>query len=290
MKTLKKIKEMKAVVRELKSKGKIIGFVPTMGYLHEGHLSLVRRSIQDTDSTVVSIFVNPTQFGPKEDFKEYPRDIDRDTRILRREGVDYVFFPDQDEMYSPDYKTYVEVHDLQKRLCGRSRPTHFRGVCTVVLKLFNIVSPDIAFFGQKDAQQALILKKMVKDLNLEVKIEVLPIIRDKDGLALSSRNEYLNAEERKAALVLHKSLQEAKRMIKGGERRTAVITEKIEKKIRKESLARIDYVEIVDLQELNPAEKIEKEVLIALAVFMGKTRLIDNMIVEIKDKEVRFKE
>lgn len=290
MKTLKKIEEMKAVIRELKSKGKTIGFVPTMGYLHEGHLSLVRRSIQTTDSTVVSVFVNPAQFGPSEDFKEYPRDIDRDTRILRREGVDYVFFPDQDEMYPPGYKTYVEVHDLQRKLCGRSRPTHFRGVCTVVLKLFNVVSPDVAFFGQKDAQQAFILKKMVKDLNLEVKIEVSPIVRDKDGLALSSRNEYLNSEERKAALVLHKSLQEVKKMIKEGERTSSVIIKKIEEIIGREPLARVDYVEIADSQELNPVEKIEKEALIALAVFVGKTRLIDNMIIEIKDKEVWFKE
>ena len=200
-----------------------IGFVPTMGYLHEGHLSLVRESLRKADVTVVSIFVNPAQFGPTEDFKEYPRDLNRDSEVLEKEGVDYLFVPEADEMYSQGYKTYVEVCDLQDKLCGRSRPGHFRGVCTVVLRLFNIINPDISFFGQKDAQQAITLKKMVKELNLEVKIEVLPIIREEDGLALSSRNKYLTQEERKAALVLSKSLKEAKSIVEKGQRDSAAI-------------------------------------------------------------------
>jgi len=290
MKEITKIKEMKTVVKELKSKGKTIGFVPTLGYLHEGHLSLVRSSVQRTDTTVVSIFVNPTQFGPKEDFKDYPRDIKKDIKILKREGVDYLFLPDTEEMYPQGYKTYAEVQDLEEKLCGLYRPGHFKGVCTVVLKLFNIVNPDSAFFGQKDAQQAIILKKMVEDLNLEVKIEVLPLVRDEDGLALSSRNEYLNSEERQAALALPRSLQEAKKMIKEGERRAAVIIEKMKEIIGKEPLAKIDYVEIVDLDELDPVEEIEKEALVALAVFVGKTRLIDNMIIEIHRTGMDIKE
>lgn len=281
---------MKSVAGEIKSQGKIIGFVPTMGYLHEGHLSLVRNSIQKTNTTVVSVFVNPAQFGPREDFKDYPRDIKQDIKILDKEGVDYLFFPDTDEMYPRGYKTYVEVLDLQEKLCGRSRSIHFKGVCTVVLKLFNIINPDIAFFGQKDTQQAIILKRMADDLNLKVKIEILPIIRDKDGLALSSRNEYLSSKERQAALILPRSLQKAKRKIEEGERRTAVIIKKIEEMIGKEPLAKIDYVEIVNLEELNAIETIKKRALLALAVFIGKIRLIDNIIIEIKKKGARFKE
>ena len=189
-----------------------------MGYFHEGHLSLVRESLQSTDVTVVSIFINPAQFGPKEDFKEYPRDLERDSELLEKEGVDYLFVPDKNEIYPEGYETYIEVHTLQDKLCGRSRPGHFRGVNTVVLKFFNIICPDISFFGQKDVQQAVILKRMVQDLDLDVRIEVLPIIREKDGLALSSRNAYLSQEERKAALVLSKSLKEAQSMIEKGER------------------------------------------------------------------------
>jgi len=290
MKKITEIKEMKALVRELKSQGKTIGFVPTMGYLHEGHLSLVRESVQSADATVVSIFVNPTQFGPKEDFKDYPRDINRDIEFLKREGVNYLFCPDSEEMYPYGYKTYVQVQELQGKLCGRSRPEHFKGVCTVVLKLFHIVDPDFAFFGQKDAQQALVLSKMVKNLNLNVEIEILPIVRDEDGLALSSRNEYLNSKERRAALALPRSLQEAKRMIETGERKAAVIIKEMEEVIKKETLIKIDYIEMVDLDELNPVKIIKGEALLALAVFVGKTRLIDNMIIEIDEKGIRFKE
>jgi pantoate--beta-alanine ligase len=220
MNTVRKIKEMKSVVKDVRSLGKSVGFVPTMGYLHEGHLSLVKASLQSADCTVVSIFVNPAQFGPKEDFKEYPRDFARDSRLLEKLGVDLLFCPGYTEMYPPDYKTYVEVESLQDKLCGPSRPGHFRGVCTVVMKLFNIVQPDVAFFGQKDAQQAIVLKRMVSDLNLAVRVEVMPTVREEDGLALSSRNVYLDPEQKQAALCLSQSLNEAAEMIQSGERRT----------------------------------------------------------------------
>ena len=253
-----------------------------MGYLHEGHLSLVRESRKKADSTIVSIFVNPLQFGPKEDFKQYPRDIESDEALLDKEGVDYLFYPEVKEMYPEGYKTYVEVNGLQDKLCGQSRPRHFRGVCTVVLKLFHIVEPDLSFFGQKDIQQAVILQRMVRDLNLDVKIEVLPTIREKDGLALSSRNKYLNPEERKAALVLFKSLKEAEKLVERGERKSEWIIEKMRNIIDKEPLAKIDYVEIVDRNELNPLKEISEGALIVLAVFIGKTRLIDNLLIKSK--------
>ncbi|MFP4081871.1 MAG: pantoate--beta-alanine ligase [Candidatus Aminicenantes bacterium] len=283
MEIVKKKDEMRRVSKELKSQGKRIGFVPTMGYLHLGHLSLVRASVVRTQATVVSVFVNPAQFGPQEDFKEYPRDLNRDAEILKREGVEMVFAPEAEEMYPPGYKTYVEVQELQDKLCGRSRPGHFRGVCTVVLKLFHIVQPDVAFFGQKDAQQAIVLKKMVRDLDLEVNIEVLPTVREEDGLAISSRNTYLNPEQRKAALCLYRSLGEAQQMIKKGERDSGKIIEKMKEIIKAEPLARIDYVEIVDAEELNPLAHLEKDALIALAVYVDKVRLIDNAMVHLKE-------
>jgi len=283
MKTIIKIDAMKSAVKALKSKGEIIGFVPTMGYLHEGHLSLVRESIKKADCTVISIFVNPTQFGPTEDFKDYPRDMKRDSEILEKEGATYLFVPEAEVMFPEGYKTYVEVHGLQERLCGRSRPGHFRGVCTVVLKLFNIVNPDISFFGQKDAQQAAILKKMIQDLNLGVKIEVLPVIREADGLALSSRNAYLKPEERKSALVLSKSLRDAHGMIENGERDSGIIISRMREIISQEPLAKIDYLDVVDMDNLNALTRIEKKALIALAVFIGKVRLIDNIIVHVKE-------
>ncbi len=283
MRIVTKAKEMHDAVRQDKSRGKRIGLVPTMGFLHEGHLSLVRESVQRADVTVVSIYVNPAQFGPKEDFREYPRDVRRDTELLEAEGVDYVFSPDDKEIYPKGYKTYVEVYDLQDKLCGRSRPGHFRGVCTVVLKLFNVIEPDFAYFGQKDAQQAVILKRMVKDLNLGVKIEVLPIVREKDGLALSSRNTYLDKEERKAARVLSQSLEKTREMVKNGERDSGQIISRMKEMITQEPRAKIDYVEIVDMESLNPVTKIENESLAALAVFIGKVRLIDNMILKVKE-------
>ena len=279
MKVIKSIPALKSAVRRWKSKNRTIGFVPTMGYLHEGHLSLVRASKKKADVTVVSIFVNPMQFGPKEDFKTYPRDFERDAGLLEKEGIAVLFYPDAEEMYPGGYKTYVEVHDLQDKLCGRSRPGHFRGVSTVVLKLFNIVRPDYAFFGQKDAQQAIILRRMARDLDLDVHVEIMPIVREADGLAMSSRNTYLGPDERKAGLSLSRSLRQAKMRIDAGERRPAVILGAMKEMIAAEPLARIDYIEAVDMETLEPVKEISEGTLIALAVFIGKTRLIDNMIV-----------
>jgi pantoate--beta-alanine ligase len=278
MRTVNTIAGMKAAAIEARSKGKTIGFVPTMGYLHEGHLSLVRESRKSADVTVVSLFVNPLQFGPQEDFRRYPRDPERDAALLEKEGVDILFLPENREMYPEGYRTSVEVAGLQDKLCGRSRPGHFRGVATVVLKLFNIVRPDYAFFGQKDAQQVVILQKMVQDLNADMEIRAMPIIREPDGLAMSSRNAYLSAEERRAALVLSSSLGEARRMFENGERAAGPIRERLSSAIAAESLARIDYVEIVDPSSLEPVERIDGEALVALAVYIGKTRLIDNEI------------
>ncbi|MBC7350066.1 MAG: pantoate--beta-alanine ligase [Candidatus Aminicenantes bacterium] len=269
--------ELREKIQVWKKQGQKIGFVPTMGYLHEGHLSLVRESKKRSNLTVVSIFVNPMQFGPAEDYKVYPRDLERDRALLEREGVDLVFYPPVEVMYPEGYKTYVEVEDLQDKLCGKSRPGHFRGVCTVVLKLFNLVQPDEAYFGWKDAQQVIILQKMVEDLNLPVKIVALPLVRDHDGLALSSRNTYLSPEERRAALVLKKSLDLAEKLIIEGEREARKIRQKMIELISAEPLARIDYVEIVDLKTLEPLETIGDQALIALAVFIGRTRLIDNL-------------
>ncbi len=283
MNTVRKIKEMKSVVRDVRSLGKSVGLVPTMGYLHEGHLSLVQASLQSTDCTVVSIFVNPAQFGPKEDFKEYPRDLARDSQLLEKLGVDLLFCPDYTEMYPPDYKTYIEVESLQDKLCGPSRPGHFRGVCTVVLKLFNIVQPDVAFFGQKDTQQAIILKRMVSDLNLDVRVEVMPTVREEDGLALSSRNVYLDPEQRQSALCLSRSLNEAAGMIRSGERRTDPLMDRMREIIDREDLAKLDYIAIVDTGSLEPLKEIKKEALIALAVFFGSVRLIDNMMVSAEE-------
>lgn len=283
MKTIKKIERIRSALEEVKALEKSVGFVPTMGYLHEGHLSLVKASKKNTDCTVVSIFVNPTQFGPAEDFEEYPRDPEQDSQLLRELGVDLLFCPDRAEMYPPNFKTYVEVERFQDVWEGRSRPGHFRGVCTVVLKLFNIVQPDVAFFGQKDAQQAIILKKMVDDLNLKVQIEVLPTVREEDGLALSSRNVYLNPEQRKAAVCLAKSLDEAAHMIRSGERRTALIVEKMRKIIEGEDLAKLDYIAIVDMDSLEPLNEIKRGALIALAVFFGNIRLIDNIMVTVEE-------
>jgi len=281
MEIFSKIDDLKKKLKEERKKGKRIGFVPTMGYLHEGHLSLVRQSVKDNDLTVLSIFVNPIQFGPGEDFERYPRDIERDKRLLEKEGVNYLFFPTNEEIYPSGFKTFVEVAELGKKLCGKSRPGHFRGVTTVVLKLFNIVQPDKAYFGQKDAQQAIIIKKMVKDLNLDVEIVVMPIVREEDGLAMSSRNVYLNEEERKNATVLYKSLKEAERMIKEGERDAEKVINRMREIVMSYPKALIDYIEIVDTEELNPVNPIKGKVLIALAVYIGKARLIDNTILEV---------
>ncbi|HOE13673.1 MAG TPA: pantoate--beta-alanine ligase [Candidatus Saccharicenans sp.] len=277
MEVTSKVAELQGKIKGWKQKGLRVGFVPTMGYLHEGHLSLVREAKRRNDRTAISIFVNPKQFGPAEDYNVYPRDFKRDVALLEKEGVDLIFYPGVEEMYPAGYKTYVEVEDLENKLCGRSRPGHFRGVCTVVLKLFNLIQPDEAYFGWKDAQQVIILKKMVEDLNLPVKIRPMPLIREEDGLALSSRNIYLNQQERQAALVLYRSLDLAEKMIKNGEREAARIRQQMVNLISAEPLARIDYVEIVDLQTLEPLTTIEGDALVAVAVYFGRTRLIDNL-------------
>ena len=281
MRLIDKISDMKAIIRSNRTMGKTIGFVPTMGYLHEGHLSLANKSVQDNDFTVMSIFVNPTQFGPNEDFEKYPRDMERDLRLAESAGVDVVFAPGVAEMYPEKYKTYVNVEDITGVLCGLSRPGHFRGVTTVVNKLFNIIEPHRAYFGQKDAQQVIVIKKMVRDLNMNLEIVTCPIIREIDGLAMSSRNVYLNSEERKAAVILSKSLFEVEELIKQGERSCVKVVQYLRDRIESEELAQIDYVEVVSGNGLEQIEQIKDSVLIALAVRFGKTRLIDNIMVEV---------
>lgn len=279
MKIIRSIRQMSNISRSNRMRGKTIGFVPTMGALHEGHLSLMRRAHKENDIVVVSIFVNPTQFGPQEDFKKYPRNLKGDAGLCRKEDVDIIFCPDAKDIYSENYKTYVEVCDLSNVLCGKSRPGHFRGVATVVTKLFNIVQPDIAYFGQKDAQQAIIIKRMTEDLNIPVKIKVMPIVREKDGLAMSSRNVYLNAQERRDALVLSQSLALAKNLIQNGLRDPNRIISRLKQFIQKKKSAKIDYIAIVDQDNLKPVRKISGNCLIALAVWIGKTRLIDNTVI-----------
>ncbi len=281
MQIIDSIQAMKSLVREVRSKGQTIGFVPTMGYLHQGHLTLMRTAKEKCNFVVASIFVNPLQFGVGEDFEEYPRDLGRDSKLAEEAGVDVIFAPTVKEMYPKGYSTFVEEERITDKLCGESRPGHFKGVTTVVTKLFNIVQPDLAFFGQKDAQQSLVLKKMVKDLNMNLEIQVLPTVREEDGLAMSSRNSYLNSSERQSALLLSKSLNMAQNLIEAGERRVAEIKKAIHKLITQDTLARIDYVEILSLPDLEEVEFLEGSSLIAMAVFIGNTRLIDNLVVEV---------
>ena len=278
MKLVKTISEVKDTVKEWKKEGLSIGFVPTMGYLHEGHGSLITKARENNDRVVVSIFVNPMQFGENEDLDSYPRDIDKDSAYVEELGGDLIFNPEPSEMYNDGFCSYVDMSVLTEELCGLSRPVHFRGVCTVVNKLFNIVQPDRAYFGQKDAQQLAIIKRMVKDLNMNLEIIGCPIVREEDGLAKSSRNTYLNAEERKAALVLNKSLKLGKELLDSGCRDANEVRKVIIENIEKEPLANIDYVKVVDGLTMQQVEKIEKEVLVAIAVYIGKTRLIDNII------------
>ena len=278
MKLVKKISEVKDTVKEWKKEGLSIGFVPTMGYLHEGHGSLITKARENNDRVVVSIFVNPMQFGENEDLDSYPRDIDKDSAYVEELGGDLIFNPEPSEMYNDGFCSYVDMSVLTEELCGLSRPVHFRGVCTVVNKLFNIVQPDRAYFGQKDAQQLAIIKRMVKDLNMNLEIIGCPIVREEDGLAKSSRYTYLNAEERKAALVLNKSLKLGKELLDSGCRDAKEVRKVIIENIEKEPLANIDYVKVVDGLTMQQVEKIEKEVLVAIAVYIGKTRLIDNII------------
>ena len=250
-----------------------------MGYLHEGHLSLARQARRDTDIVVMSIFVNPAQFAPQEDLKKYPRDLKRDVKLARGVGVNVIFYPSIKAMYPDGYKTYVEVRELSNILCGKSRPGHFKGVATVVAKLFNITACDTAYFGQKDAQQALIIKKMAQDLNMPLKIKVMPIIRENDGLAMSSRNKYLSPQERQEAVILHKALLLAKSLIRQGYKGSRYLISRMKDVIREKKSARIDYIDIVDAQDLSPVKTIKGRVLIALAVWIGKTRLVDNIII-----------
>lgn len=284
MRVIEKVSEAGTLAQKIREKGETIGLVPTMGYLHQGHLSLIRRARQECQQVFISIFVNPTQFGPSEDYKSYPRDLERDKKLAEKEGVDVVFAPSPGEMYPAPFHTFVEVEKLSAPLCGRSRPEHFRGVVTIVTKLFNVIRPHIAYFGQKDAQQAIIIKRMVDDLNMNIEIKILPIVREKDGLALSSRNEYLNEEERRAAPLLYKSLQEAERMIESGERQSSHIIRRMGEMIKGEKLAKIDYLAIVDGETLEEQERLEGKVLIALAVWIGKTRLIDNLLISLPPK------
>ena len=278
---LDKINELRDRVKGWKSQGLKVGFVPTMGYLHEGHESLIKRASEENDKVVVSIFVNPIQFGPKEDLSTYPRDLERDSKVCEGAGADIIFHPKSEEMYFEDFSTFVDMNGLTSGLCGKSRPTHFRGVCTVVTKLFNIVLPDRAYFGEKDAQQLAIIKRMVRDLNIDVEVIGCPIVREKDGLAKSSRNTYLSIEERSAATILSKALNIAREKIKDGERTSSNIISTIKEIIESEKLARIDYIEVVDSFSMESVDKIEKSVLVAIAVFIGKTRLIDNFTYEL---------
>lgn len=276
---VKTIDEVRKYVKKARREGKSIGFVPTMGFLHEGHKSLIDRASAENDFVVVSVFVNPTQFAPNEDFEAYPRDIVKDSELCEAAGADIIFNPEPEEMYINSL-TSVSVDKITKGLCGKTRPTHFDGVCLVVSKLFNIVTPDKAYFGQKDAQQLMVVRKMVRDLNFDIEIVGCPIVREADGLAKSSRNTYLNTEERKAALCLSRALQKGRDMLNGGETSARIVVDEMKKEIEKEPLAKIDYVEIVDLDTLEPAEKISGGVLAAMAVYIGKTRLIDNFIAE----------
>ena len=255
--------------------------VPTMGFLHEGHKSLIVKAAEENDKVVVSDFVNPTQFAPTEDLESYPRDIKRDAAVCEEAGANLIFYPEPEEMYAPDYCTYVNMDGLTKGLCGKTRPTHFQGVCSVVSKLFHIVSPDKAYFGQKDAQQLAVIKRMVRDLNFDIEIVACPIVREEDGLAKSSRNTYLSQEERKAAVILSKALKAGKKLIDEGEKETAVIKAQIRKVLESEPLAKIDYVETVNFENMEPIEKVQGQVLTAIAVYIGKTRLIDNFITDV---------
>lgn len=273
------IGEVRNIIKNAKKLGKTVGFVPTMGYLHEGHLSLIRRARAENSFVVLSIFVNPTQFGKNEDLDKYPRNMERDKTFASQAGTDLIFAPSVEEMYRKDYSTYVNVEGITDGLCGASRLGHFKGVTTVVTKLFNIVTPNNAYFGQKDAQQASVIRRMTKDLDMDIEIVICPIVREYDGLAMSSRNVYLTLDERRAALVLSKSLNQAQALIASGEKDTDKIKEMIVDNISKEPLAIIDYVEILDYNTFKTAHTIKDNVLIALAAKFGQTRLIDNIVI-----------
>ncbi len=278
--------DLQEYIKSEKRKGKVVSLVPTMGFLHEGHLSLMKEARKNADILIVSIFVNPTQFGPNEDLDKYPRDFEGDEKKCQSVGVDIIFYPTPENMYPENYQTYVEVLDVTKNLCGASRPTHFRGVTTVVAKLFNITLADYAFFGEKDFQQLTVIKRMVEDLNFPIKIIGCPIVREKDGLAMSSRNKYLNPEEREQALCLFKAITIVKEMFDKGERNTSILLNEAKKIVLKEPLAKIDYLKIVDINTMQDIDIIEKDALFALAVKIGNTRLIDNQKLILEGKNV----
>lgn len=274
------ISDVRQQVKEWRKQGLTIGFVPTMGYLHEGHQSLIKKAVEQNDKVVVSVFVNPMQFAPSEDLESYPRDLQADARLCDETGADLIFNPEPEEMYTDGFCSFVDMNGPTAELCGKSRPIHFRGVCTVVSKLFNIVTPDRAYFGQKDAQQLAVIKRMVMDLNIPVEIIGCPIIRESDGLAKSSRNTYLNEEERKAALILSKTIFMGQKLVEDGLTDANELKSLMKKNIETEPLARIDYVEVVDFNDISVRETVSDNTLIAMAVYIGKTRLIDNFIVE----------
>jgi len=278
MKICHTIDEMRATRHAARRKGKTVGLVPTMGALHEGHLSLVRMARAQCDLVVVSIFINPLQFGPHEDLAKYPRNFDRDRDLLEREGVEVIFAPTVEEMYPAGAITYVTVEALSDRLCGRSRPGHFRGVTTVVSKLFHIVEPDRAFFGQKDAAQSVIIRRMVRDLDIPVQVVIGPIVREPDGLAMSSRNAYLDASQRLSALVLHRSLLAVQERFDRGERKVQALIEAGKQVFAEDPSVRLDYLEIVDPETLDPVDDLSQRALVAVAAFVGKARLIDNVV------------
>lgn len=278
MKIVGTVKEVREQVKEWKKQGLSVGFVPTMGYLHEGHKSLMDAARKGNDKVVVSIFVNPMQFGPTEDLATYPRDLNHDAALCESAGVDLIFHPEAEEMYEKDFCSFVDMTGLTEGLCGKTRPIHFRGVCTVVNKLFNIVTPDHAYFGQKDGQQLAVIKRMVRDLNMDIEIIGCPIVREEDGLAKSSRNTYLSPEERKAALILSKTVALGKELAKT-EKDANKVVEAMKKNIETEPLAKIDYVEAVDALSMAPVEKLEGTCMLAMAVYIGKTRLIDNTLI-----------
>jgi pantoate--beta-alanine ligase len=281
MEVIKTIKEMKELASQARGARKITAFVPTMGYFHEGHLSLMREGRKRGDLLVVSLFVNPTQFAPHEDFKSYPKDFDRDRKMAEDVGVDILFAPETVEMYPPDHQTIVRVEKVTQNLCGKSRPIHFQGVTTVVMMLFEIVMPHVAIFGEKDYQQLITVQQMIRDLHMCVEVVGMPTVREADGLAMSSRNTYLLPEERKAALSLYRSLQKAKELLQKGERKVDRILSEMKGIFQSEPLVRIDYVQICDAYTLQDVERIEGDVVVALAAYLGKTRLIDNLVFRI---------
>lgn len=274
------VEQAKQTVRQWKAEGLTVGLVPTMGYLHEGHESLIKRAVAECDRVMVSVFLNPIQFAPNEDLATYPRDFAADTVLIKNAGADLVFHPEPSELYAPDACTFVNVEGITSELCGKTRPTHFRGVCTVVSKLMNISQADRAYFGQKDAQQLAVVRRMVRDLNMNVEVIGCPIVREEDGLAKSSRNTYLSPTEREAALVLSRAVREGQRLMKEGERDAKAILGAMRAIIEAEPLARIDYVEMVSWDGIKPVDVADSSVLVAMAVYIGKTRLIDNFIFE----------